>query len=110
MIIYCFWDGEEPALLGSTEWVEAHAAELSAHAVAYFNSDGNSRGYFRAEGSSALEIFVNSVTKDIEDPETKMPVWKRQRLVAISRAATAGKAELPNRPDIPMKALRSAST
>ena len=85
-IIYCFWDGEEPALLGSTEWVEAHAPELSAHAVAYFNSDGNSRGYFRAEGSSALENFVNSVTKDIEDPETKMPVWKRQRLVAISRA------------------------
>ena len=51
-IIYCFWDGEEPALLGSTEWVEAHAAELKAHAVAYFNSDGNGRGYFRAEGSS----------------------------------------------------------
>ena len=29
-IIYCFWDGEEPALLGSTEWVEAHAPELTA--------------------------------------------------------------------------------
>jgi N-acetylated-alpha-linked acidic dipeptidase len=24
-IIYCFWDGEEPALLGSTEWAETHA-------------------------------------------------------------------------------------
>ena len=53
-IIYCFWDGEEPALLGSTEWVEAHATELSAHAVAYFNSDGNGRGYFRAEGSQRV--------------------------------------------------------
>jgi N-acetylated-alpha-linked acidic dipeptidase len=37
-IIYCFWDGEEPALLGSTEWAETHAAELSEHAVAYFNT------------------------------------------------------------------------
>jgi N-acetylated-alpha-linked acidic dipeptidase len=108
-IIYCFWDGEEPALLGSTEWVEAHAPELSAHAVAYFNSDGNSRGYFRAEGSSELENFVNSVTKDIGDPETKMPVWKRQRLVAISRATTDVRAELRNRPDIRMEALGSGS-
>ena len=62
-IIYCWWDGEEPALLGSTEWVETHAEELSKHAVAYFNSDGNGRGFFRAEGSHELENFVNSVTK-----------------------------------------------
>ncbi|MCU1250413.1 MAG: Glutamate carboxypeptidase [Edaphobacter sp.] len=108
-IIYCFWDGEEPALLGSTEWVEAHAPELSAHAVAYFNSDGNGRGYFRAEGSSELENFVNSVTKDIDDPETGMPVWKRQRLVAISRAPADGRAELRNRADIRMEALGSGS-
>src|SRR6266480_3869386 len=31
-IIYAAWDGEEPGLLGSTEWVEAHADELKAHA------------------------------------------------------------------------------
>ena len=108
-IIYCFWDGEEPALLGSTEWVEAHAPELTKHAVAYFNSDGNSRGYFRAEGSSELENFVNSVTKDIDDPETKMPVSKRQRLVAISRATGDARAELRSRPDIRMEALGSGS-
>jgi N-acetylated-alpha-linked acidic dipeptidase len=108
-IIYCFWDGEEPALLGSTEWVEAHAPELTQHAVAYFNSDGNGRGYFRAEGSSELENFVNSVVKDIDDPETKMPVWKRQRLVAISRATADARGELRNRPDIRMEALGSGS-
>jgi N-acetylated-alpha-linked acidic dipeptidase len=108
-IIYCFWDGEEPALLGSTEWVEAHAPELTAHAVAYFNSDGNGRGYFRAEGSSELENFVNSVTKDITDPETNMPVWKRQRLVGISRSTPDVRAELRSRPDIRMEALGSGS-
>ena len=108
-ILYCFWDGEEPALLGSTEWVESHAAELSEHAVAYFNSDGNSRGYFRAEGSSSLENFVDSVVKDIEDPETKMSVLKRERLVAVSKATTEGRAELRSRPDLRLAALGSGS-
>ena len=28
-IIYASWDGEEPGLLGSTEWAEAHADELA---------------------------------------------------------------------------------
>ncbi len=108
-IIYCFWDGEEPALLGSTEWAETHAAELSAHAVAYFNSDGNGRGYFRAEGSSALENFVDSVVKDVDDPETKMSAWKRERLVAISKAKPEDRAEMRSRADIRMEALGSGS-
>jgi len=108
-IIYCFWDGEEPALLGSTEWVESHAEELSKHAVAYFNSDGNGRGYFRAEGSHSLENFINSVMKDIEDPETKMTVWKRERLVDISRATTEARTELRTRPDLRISALGSGS-
>ena len=43
-IIYCAWDGEEPGLLGSVEWVEAHVDELKQHAVAYINSDGNEQG------------------------------------------------------------------
>src|SRR5882757_3690561 len=108
-IVLCFWDGEEPALLGSTEWVETHADELTKHAVAYFNSDGNGRGYFRAEGSHSLENFVNSVTKDIQDPETKMTVWKRERLVDMSRATPDARAELRTRPDIRIGALGSGS-
>jgi N-acetylated-alpha-linked acidic dipeptidase len=108
-IIYCFWDGEEPGLLGSTEWAETHADELSKHAVAYFNSDSNGRGYFRAEGSQALENFVDGVTKDVEDPETKMSVWKRERLVDISRAPPETKAEIRSRADLRMAALGSGS-
>ena len=38
-IVICAWDGEEPGLLGSTEWVEANRAELQAKAVAYINTD-----------------------------------------------------------------------
>ncbi len=108
-IIYCFWDGEEPGLLGSTEWAETHAAELKQHAVAYINSDGNGRGLFRAEGSHSLENFVNSVMKDMDDPETEMTVWKRRRLTDISRAAADKRSEIRSRPDLRMAALGSGS-
>ncbi len=108
-IIYCFWDGEEPALLGSTEWAETHADELKQHAVAYFNSDGNGRGYFRAEGSHSLENFVNDIAKDIQDPETGMTVWKRVRLVDLSRAKGQERSEIHSRADLRIPALGSGS-
>src|SRR6185437_685044 len=38
-LVYLSWDGEEPGLLGSTEWVETHAAELRQKSVLYINSD-----------------------------------------------------------------------
>ena len=108
-IIYCFWDGEEPGLLGSTEWAETHADELKQHAVAYINSDGNGRGYFRAAGSHSLEDFVNGVMKDIQDPETKMTVWKRVRLADIGGATPQSRAELRSRADLRISALGSGS-
>ncbi|MGA7522264.1 MAG: transferrin receptor-like dimerization domain-containing protein [Acidobacteriaceae bacterium] len=108
-IIYCFWDGEEPGLLGSTEWAEYHADELKQHAVAYFNSDTNDRGYFFAEGSHSLENFVNDVTKDIQDPETGMSVWKRVRLADIARATPERRAEIRSRADLRIPALGSGS-
>lgn len=111
-IMYCWWDGEEPALLGSTEWAEYHAEELQKHAVAYFNSDGNGRGFFRAEGSHSLENFINSVVKDVTDPETGMSVWKRARLasqVRTGRGGEGGGAEARTRPDTRIGALGSGS-
>ena len=73
-IIYAAWDGEEPMLLGSTEWVKAHAEELRRHAAVYINTDGNDRGLFQMAGSHSLEQFINGVARDIEDPETRMTV------------------------------------
>jgi N-acetylated-alpha-linked acidic dipeptidase len=109
-IIYCAWDGEEPGLLGSTEWVEAHAEELLQHAVAYFNSDTNGRGYFRAEGSHVLEKFVNSVARDITDPEKGGSVWERRRSLAISRAHNAEERnEIRQRHDLRIGALGDGS-
>ena len=108
-IIYCFWDGEEPALLGSTEWGEYHADELKQHAVAYFNSDGNGRGIFHASGSHSLENFVDNVTNDIVDPETNFSVSKRGRLAARLDGKPESRAEAKNRPDTRIEALGSGS-
>ncbi|MGB8475593.1 MAG: M28 family metallopeptidase [Candidatus Acidiferrum sp.] len=108
-IIYCSWDGEEPGLLGSTEWVEEHADELSKHAVAYINSDGNGRGYLALAGSHTLEHFMNGIARDIQDPETKLTAWKRDELRAIERAPEDKKQEIRHRRDLPLGALGSGS-
>ncbi|MGA8037736.1 MAG: transferrin receptor-like dimerization domain-containing protein [Candidatus Acidiferrales bacterium] len=88
-IIYCAWDGEEPGLLGSVEWVETHLAELRQHAIAYFNSDSNERGHYYAGGTQDLQDEVSGVARDVEDPETHMTVFERARLTSIGDAKTA---------------------
>jgi N-acetylated-alpha-linked acidic dipeptidase len=109
-ILYAFWDGEEPGLLGSTEWAEAHADELRRHAVAYINSDGNGRGFFHSSGSHTLENFVNGLMKDIDDPETHKPLWKRTQLHDLRNAKEASQRhELRTRPDLRIAALGSGS-
>ena len=108
-LIYAAWDGEEPMLLGSTEWVEAHADELKQHAAVYVNTDGNDRGLFQMGGSHSLEQFINDVARDIEDPETKMTVWKRAHLSAIANAKGDDRKELRQRSDLRIEALGSGT-
>ena len=90
-IIYCAWDGEEPGLLGSTEWVEEHAAELQKKAVVYINSDENGRGFLEAGGSHALEPFMNEVARDVTDPETHISIADRRHSRELVNAAETGK-------------------
>ncbi len=78
-IVYTSWDGEEPMLLGSTEWAETHADELQKKAVLYINSDGNSRGVLNVSGSEDLEQFAGQVMAGLTDPETGKPVADRRR-------------------------------
>jgi N-acetylated-alpha-linked acidic dipeptidase len=108
-IIYAAWDGEEPGLLGSTEWVETHAEELKAHAVAYLNSDTNSRGYFEAEGSHSLEKFVNGVAMDVEDPESGVSSWKRLQASRIMNGSPEMRRDARDREDLRIGALGSGS-
>jgi N-acetylated-alpha-linked acidic dipeptidase len=109
-IIYTAWDGEEPMLLGSTEWVETHADELREHAAVYINTDGNDRGVLNMSGSHSLEQFINGVARDIEDPETKMTVWQRAQLNKIAEAKSADdRKELRQRADLRIGALGSGT-
>ena len=108
-VIYCLWDGEEPGLLGSTEWVEEHGAELNQHAVVYINSDSNSRGFLFASGSHTLEHMVNSVARDVPDPETKLNVQRRAQLRRIGRAQKPDDREEARGADLRIGALGDGS-
>lgn len=74
-IIYAAWDAEEPSLLGSTEWVETHAAELNRHAVAYLNTDMSQGGALRIGGSQALEAFADGLRRAVAAPGGTGTLW-----------------------------------
>ncbi|WP_158916551.1 transferrin receptor-like dimerization domain-containing protein [Caulobacter sp. S45] len=82
-LVYTSWDGEEPGLLGSTEWAEQHADELQKKAVVYINSDNIDRGFLRVEGSHELQRLSNEIAGDVKDPETGVTLLARQRARAL---------------------------
>ena len=109
-LVYCSWDGEEPALIGSTEWAEDHDSLLKQHAVLYVNSDGNGRGFLSAGGSHALQGFVDEVAKGILDPQTKTSVYERLKahLVATAPDPVHAKEEM-EKDSMGLEALGSGS-
>ena len=108
-LIYAAWDGEEPGLLGSTEWAEAHTDELRTKGVAYLNTDTNDRGYLSMEGSHVLEKFINGVARDIDDPETHLTVWKRLQAAIIQNGGPEDRKDARDRADLRIGALGSGS-
>jgi N-acetylated-alpha-linked acidic dipeptidase len=90
-IVLALWDGEEFGMVGSTEWVEKHKPELDQRAVAYINTDSNSRGSLSASGSPAFEQFLTEVMRDITDPATQKSLLDAPRRPARTGAsANAG--------------------
>jgi N-acetylated-alpha-linked acidic dipeptidase len=121
-LVYASWDGEEPGLLGSTEWAETHAAELSRAAVLYLNSDTNTRGFLAASGSHSLQHLVNQVAREVRDPETGVSSEARLRARMLARGYARDpedeeNAEVVRREmrlaeaggDLPIRALGSGS-
>ncbi|MBI2730831.1 MAG: M28 family peptidase [Sphingobacteriales bacterium] len=109
-IVYGAWDGEEPSLLGSTEWVEYHADELKQKVVLYINSDGNERGFVDVEGSQGLENFFNEISGDITDPQTGVSVRERFVSKKITDASSAKeKKEWMEKKMVTMGALGAGS-
>ncbi|MBK7706269.1 MAG: M28 family metallopeptidase [Acidobacteria bacterium] len=108
-IVFAAWDAEEPGLLGSTEWVEMHAEELSNKAAVYINTDSNGRGFLGMGGSHTLEKFANEVARSVPDPQTKLSVWERTRANQIVNATPTVRNEILNRSDLRIGALGSGS-
>src|SRR5436190_989267 len=109
-MIYCAWDAEEPGLLGSTEWVETHLAELQEHAAVYINSDSTSRGFLDVAGSHTLERLVTEVARDVEDPQRNVSVLERLNALAITELTSPEKQkEFRDRKLMRLDALGSGS-
>ena len=80
-IVIGSWDAEEQGLMGSTEWAEQHAQEMS-NAVAYFNMDVAVAGQkFGASSVPSLKQFIRDLSKDVPAPDGRplYQVWKEQK-------------------------------
>jgi len=109
-LVYCSWDGEEPALLGSTEWLETHEKELQQKAVVYINSDNNGRGFLYAEGSHALEPLMDGIAKTVIDPQTGVNVFERGKAnEAINASNTETKQKILVEKNLKLGAMGSGS-
>jgi N-acetylated-alpha-linked acidic dipeptidase len=75
-IVLGSWDGEEFGLLGSTEWTEDNAKELTDHAVAYLNIDVGVCGpHFGAASVPSLRRLIWEVTSVVTDPNSGRPLY-----------------------------------
>ena len=109
-IVLAAWDAEEWGLIGSTEWVEKHAAELSRKAVAYINSDNTAKGYLSMAGSHSLQKFINDVARDVDDPATRQNLREAARQHHLKQARTEEQRKvIRESADIRIPALGSGS-
>ena len=77
-ILFVSWDGEEPGLLGSTEWVEDLAAELKATTAVYVNRDAGATGpFFSSSAVHSLTPFVHELAQSIESDREGKTLYDR---------------------------------
>ena len=108
-LVYCAWDGEEQGLLGSTEWAEDHKDELRKKAVAYINTDGNSRGFIGVGGSHTLEPFFNEIADAVIDPQTGVSIKERRYANQMVNGDKATRTRLAGNKNIKLSALGAGS-
>ncbi len=97
-IVLGSWDAEEEGLIGSTEWVEQHAADLT-QAVAYFNIDVAVSGpAFNAAAVPSLRQFLREIAKEVPSPDggTVFDQWKAAEQKTRDRSAPPGAAPVDN--------------
>lgn len=97
----CSWDAEEQGMIGSTEWAEAHAAELGEKAVAYLNLDVAAAGAgnaFNAAAVPSLKGFLREVASDIPDPQGGSVLEQAMRQQRDQRLLTSTSGTAPSPP------------
>jgi len=71
-VIFCSWDAEEFAEIGSTEWVEQMEKRLMIQAVSYLNIDvavgGNDT--FQTLSTPNLDQLIYNITKSVKNPSS----------------------------------------
>ncbi|AMR27860.1 folate hydrolase [Hymenobacter psoromatis] len=108
-LMFCAWDGEEPGLLGSTEWAETNAQAIQQHVVAYLNTDNSDRGFLHVAGSHTLEKFFNQVARDVPDPEKPLSILERRRAFDLVMGTPEVQKDARERPDLRIGALGAGS-
>ncbi len=108
-IVFAAWDAEEPGLLGSVEWAEAHGPELERKAVAYVNTDSNSRGFLGMGGSGTLQTLMNEVARDVPDPQKRASVGERLRASILMDGPPEVKKAVQAGGPLPLAPLGSGS-
>jgi N-acetylated-alpha-linked acidic dipeptidase len=92
-ILFASWDAEEQGLIGSTEWVEEHEAELG-RAVAYFNTDTGAAGpNFRAAATPSLRNFLRDITMLVPSPKGGV-LYDQWRTFGKMTAVAAGGSDV----------------
>ncbi|KAF1333322.1 Glutamate carboxypeptidase, partial [Globisporangium splendens] len=93
-IVLGSWDGEEYALLGSTEWVEDHAADLKKNGVAYLNVDSFLGPHITAAAAPSIAKFLLETAKatpanKFYGNETEASLYEQwENQAAVSRVKT----------------------
>jgi len=88
------WDAEEQGLIGSTEWVEQHAAEMQ-RAVAYLNVDEAAAGpSFNAGTVPSLYRFIREAAAEVPSPAggSVLDRWRESSAAASQKRVTAFQA------------------
>ncbi|DBA03161.1 TPA: hypothetical protein N0F65_003881 [Lagenidium giganteum] len=64
-IVLTSWDGEEPGLLGSTEYAEDKAADIQEHVVAYINVDHFKGSAVTASATPSIAAFLHQTARSV---------------------------------------------
>jgi N-acetylated-alpha-linked acidic dipeptidase len=107
-VLFISWDGEEPGLLGSTEWVEDLQNELKAKAVIYVNRDAGAAGpFFSSSAVHSLTPFVHELARSIQSDDASKTLYDRWLERAREQAPAAEGRPMLKAP--PVGALGSGS-